>query len=207
MAKYRAKFGWPTLSDVGVLTTLRREIRWNLLGCPKLPNRSQSLMGRSPPYYENMWRRYCCFYDCRYMPSLRKYSPTKLCDGGQMANFWRFFASCISASRLQHIQTCILNSHWKKRRQKKPQDKKYNGLPYWTAIKRVNIYSVRKQNTLDHNSNMHNITDLNRMSYFMTARHTALSDAKYLKLNLPWRIDICSFVGHMPKLQIYCRCR
>jgi len=77
--------------------------------------------------------------------------------------FGDFFASCISASRLQHIQTCILNSHWKKRRQKKPQDKKYNGLPYWTAIKRVNIYSVRKQNTLDDNSNMHNITDLTRM--------------------------------------------
>jgi len=26
---------------------------------------------------------------------LRIYSPTKLCDGAQMANFWRFFASCI----------------------------------------------------------------------------------------------------------------
>jgi len=24
-------------------------------------------------------------------------SPTKLCDGTQMANFWRFFASCISS--------------------------------------------------------------------------------------------------------------
>jgi len=41
------------------------------------------------------------FSDCRYVPLLRRYSPTKLCDGAQMAIFWRFnFASCISASRL-----------------------------------------------------------------------------------------------------------
>jgi len=34
---------------------------------------------------------------------LRRYSPTKLCDGAQMAIFGDFFASCISASRVQHI--------------------------------------------------------------------------------------------------------
>jgi len=36
--------------------------------CPKLANRSQPLVGRSSPYYEDMWRRYCCltsFSDCR----------------------------------------------------------------------------------------------------------------------------------------------
>ena len=35
------------------------------------------------------------FSDCRYMPYLRRYSPTKLWDGAQMATFWRFFACCI----------------------------------------------------------------------------------------------------------------
>ena len=30
------------------------------------------------------------FSDCRYVPQLRRYSPTKLCDCAQMANFWRF---------------------------------------------------------------------------------------------------------------------
>jgi len=35
------------------------------------------------------------FSDCRYMPQLRRYSPTKLCDGAQMAIFGDFFASCI----------------------------------------------------------------------------------------------------------------
>ena len=36
-AKHRAKFGWLPLSDVGAVTKPRRETRWNLLGCPKLP--------------------------------------------------------------------------------------------------------------------------------------------------------------------------
>ena len=33
--------------------------------------------------------------DCPYMPYLRRYSPSKLCDGAQMAIFGDFFASCI----------------------------------------------------------------------------------------------------------------
>ena len=57
-AKHRAKFGWPPSSDVGAVTKPRRETRWNLLGCPKLANRSQPLVGRSSPYCEHMWRRY-----------------------------------------------------------------------------------------------------------------------------------------------------
>ena len=35
------------------------------------------------------------FSDFRYMPQLRRYSPTKLCDGAQMAIFGDFFASCV----------------------------------------------------------------------------------------------------------------
>jgi len=69
------------------------------LGAPKQPNRSQLLVGRSSPYCEDMWRRYCCltsfFSDRRYEPQLPRYSPIKLCDGAQTANFWRVFASCI----------------------------------------------------------------------------------------------------------------
>jgi len=73
-AKHRAKFGWPPVSDVAAVTKPRREIRWNLLGCPKLANRSQPLLNRSSPYCEVTWRRYCClisFSDCRYVPLLR----------------------------------------------------------------------------------------------------------------------------------------
>ena len=38
-----------------------------------------------------------------YMPSLRRHSATTLCDGALMASFCVIFASCISASRVQHI--------------------------------------------------------------------------------------------------------
>ena len=34
------------------------------------------------------------FSDCRYMPQLRRYDPTKLCDGAQMA-ILATFASCV----------------------------------------------------------------------------------------------------------------
>ena len=43
------------------------------------------------------------FSDCRYMPYLRRESPTNLCHGAQMAIFGLSFASCISASRVQHV--------------------------------------------------------------------------------------------------------
>ena len=43
------------------------------------------------------------FSDCRYVPQLRRYSPTKLCDGAQMAIFWQFLGPVFSASRVQHV--------------------------------------------------------------------------------------------------------
>jgi len=53
-AKHRARFGWLPLSDVAAVTKPRRETRWNLLGCPKLTNWPQPLVGRSSPYCEDM---------------------------------------------------------------------------------------------------------------------------------------------------------
>jgi len=111
-AKYRwrplfnaAKFGWCPLLECRAVTLPRRESCWNLQGCPKLANRSQPLVGRSSPYYEDMWRRCRCltsfFSDCRYMSQLRRYSPTKLSDGAKMA----IFASCIfSEPRATHFR-------------------------------------------------------------------------------------------------------
>jgi len=40
------------------------------------------------------------FSDCRYMPQLRRYSPTKLSNGAEMAIF---LGPVFSASRVQHI--------------------------------------------------------------------------------------------------------
>ena len=66
-AKYRwrplfnaANFGWCPLLQCRAVMLPRRETRWNLQGCPKLPHRSQLLVGRSSPYCGDMWRRYCC---------------------------------------------------------------------------------------------------------------------------------------------------
>jgi len=66
-AKYRwrplfnaAKFGWRPLLESCAVTMPRCETRWNALGCPKLANLSQPLVGRSTPYSEDMWGRHCC---------------------------------------------------------------------------------------------------------------------------------------------------
>ena len=42
------------------VTLPRRETRWNLQGCLKLPDGSQRLVGQSSPYCEDMWRTYRC---------------------------------------------------------------------------------------------------------------------------------------------------
>ena len=46
------QFGWPPVSDVAAVTKVRVKTRKPLkfAGCPKLPNRSQPLVGRSSPY-------------------------------------------------------------------------------------------------------------------------------------------------------------
>ena len=64
-----AKFGWCPLLEWRAVTLPRRETHWNLHGCLKHANRSQPLVDWSSPYYQDMWRRYCCltsfFSDCR----------------------------------------------------------------------------------------------------------------------------------------------
>ena len=49
-------FGWRSLLECRAVTLPRRETRWNLQGCLKVPNQSQPLVGRSSPYYEDIWR-------------------------------------------------------------------------------------------------------------------------------------------------------
>ena len=101
-----AKFGWRPLLECRAVTLPGRETRWNLLECPKLTKWSQPLVGRSSPYCEDMWRRYCwltAFSDCRYVPYLRRYSPTNLCDGAQMTIFGDFLRPVFSAIRVQHV--------------------------------------------------------------------------------------------------------
>ena len=107
MGKHRAKFGWPTVSDVGAVITPRRDTRWDLPGCPKLTNRYQPLVGRSSPYYEDMWRRYCCL-------SLFPIVDTCLsCEGTArqscaMVRRWRIFGDFLRPAFLHSVAlVCI----------------------------------------------------------------------------------------------------
>jgi len=76
-------------------------------GVPRTRQQIQLLVGRSSPYCKDVWGRYYCltsfFSDCRYMHQLRRYSPTKLWDGAEMAVFASFLHHVFSASNVQHI--------------------------------------------------------------------------------------------------------
>jgi len=99
-----AEFGWCPLLECRAVTLPRRETGWNLQGCPKVTKRSQPLVGRSSPYYGDMWRRYCCFFPivnaCLSCEDIARQS----CG---MVQRWRhfddFLRAVFSASCMQHV--------------------------------------------------------------------------------------------------------
>jgi len=89
------------------VTLPKRETSWNLVGCPKLTKRSQPLVGRSSPYYEDIWRTYCCLTSffpivdtCLSCEDIAQQSCA-------MVPIRRFFVTFLRpvfpASRMQHI--------------------------------------------------------------------------------------------------------
>ena len=56
--------------------------------------------------------------DCRYMPYLRRHSPTNLCDGAQMANFFHVL------SNMRWLGINEENNKKKKKKKKKKRKKK-----------------------------------------------------------------------------------
>ena len=94
-----ANFGWRPLLEYRAVTLPRR---WNLLGCPKLANSSQSLLGWSSPYYEDMWRRYWCLTKFFLIVDTCLSCEDMAQQSCVMVPRWRFFASCIF-SCVQHI--------------------------------------------------------------------------------------------------------
>jgi len=98
-----AKFGWRPLLECRAVTLPRRETRWNLQRCPKLANRSQPSVGRSSPYYQDMWRRYCCltgFFRLSIHAISSEDKPDNVvlwCADGD------FLRPVFPASRVQHI--------------------------------------------------------------------------------------------------------
>jgi len=98
-----AKFGWRLPLEVRAVSLPRRETRWNLQGCPKLPDRSQPLVGLSSPYCEDMWRRYWCLTS--FFPIVDTYlccedTARQICA---MVNRRRFLRPVFSASHVQHV--------------------------------------------------------------------------------------------------------
>jgi len=97
------------------VTLPRRENRWNLQECPKLPDRSQPLVGRSSPYYEDMWRTYCCLTS--FFPIVDTYLSCEdiARQSCAMVPRWRFLATVLrlvfQRAACSTFQTCILNSH------------------------------------------------------------------------------------------------
>jgi len=103
MVKYRAKFGWPQLSNAGAVTKPRHETRWNSLGCPTLIKPISAVSGPKLTISEDTWRRYCC---------LTSFPVVNIClsceDTTQqhcaMVWRWRIFATCIfSEPRAAHF--------------------------------------------------------------------------------------------------------
>ena len=102
-----AKFGWRPLLECRAVTLPRRETRWNLLRWPKLTKQSQPLVGRSSPYYNNMWALlllnkffFPIIDTCLSCRDIARQSCA-------MVRRWRFFASFLRpvfpASCVQHI--------------------------------------------------------------------------------------------------------
>ena len=90
-----AKFGWHQLLECRAVTLPRQETCWNLLGCPKLANRSQPLVGRSSPNSEDVWRRYCCLTSFFPIVDTCLRCEDTARQRCAMVPKWRFFASCI----------------------------------------------------------------------------------------------------------------
>jgi len=93
------------MNDVVAVTKPRRETRWNLLGCPKHPNRSQPLMGRRSLYCGDI----CCL--TIFFPII---DTCLSCDDsarqrGATVSRWRFFCviftSCIFSEQISDLHS------------------------------------------------------------------------------------------------------
>jgi len=81
-----------------------------------MPQTRQQISAASGPKFTILWGHVGetlllnkFFSDCRYMPSLGRYSPINLCDVAQMANFGDFCILYFQQAACTTFQTCILN--------------------------------------------------------------------------------------------------
>ena len=80
----------------------RNQLKFTGTGVPQTSERSQPLVGRSSPYYEDMWRTYCCLTSffpivdtCLRCEDIARQSCA-------MVPRWRLLCPVFSASRMQH---------------------------------------------------------------------------------------------------------
>ena len=124
-----AKFGWRPLIECHAVTLPRRETRWSLLGCCKLPDGSQPLVVLSSPYCGDMWRRYCCLIS--FFPIVDTCLSCKdiawqICA---MVHRWRFLWSPYGIGQTIIFSSCHLLylARWKCRTQKKVAKNRHLG--------------------------------------------------------------------------------
>ena len=102
-----AEYRWRPLFNAGVWLTPTTRVPLNLLGCPKLTKRSKSLVGRSLPYYGDMWMRYCCLTSFFPIVDTCLSCEDRARQSCAMVPRWRFLATFLrpvfAASRVQHI--------------------------------------------------------------------------------------------------------
>jgi len=83
---------------------------------PRTPQPSHPVVGRSSPYYEDMWRRYCCLTNFFPIVDICLSCEDTAQQSCVMVPRWQFFASFFCIPYFQWavcttFQTCILNSH------------------------------------------------------------------------------------------------
>jgi len=100
-----AKFGWRPILKYRAVTLPRRKTRWNLQGCPKLPDQSQPLVGRSTPYCGSITIFFPIVNTCLSCEDIARQSCA-------MVPRWRFFDDFLcpvfAASALQHVSVLHL---------------------------------------------------------------------------------------------------
>jgi len=107
-AKHRTKFG-----SVEWCRCNNEDNTWKPLKFAGVPKTRQSISAVSTPKFVILWGHveeillFKSFSDCRYMPYLRRYSPTKLCDGDFVSNYCVLYFQLAACST---FETRILNS-------------------------------------------------------------------------------------------------
>jgi len=119
-ACYEVSVTFQQLTKVNSKSDTQQELKYNwsegdLYDVVKLTKRSQPLVGRTSPYCDDMWRRYCCLTSffpivdtCLSCEDIARQSCA-------MVRRWQFLAIlCVLyfwRAACSTFQTCILNSH------------------------------------------------------------------------------------------------